>query len=301
MIPISPRDVLAQVAHAVPENCRGDIIIIGSLAVAHHFFGNDPEAQVRTKDVDCLVSPHIMAIPTGKAVAERLFKDRWQFRSSEQWPIPGNASTPDDNLPALRLNPPDSTDWFIELITVPTSPEQRGQHWLRLETSAGHFGIGSFRFLSLVDYEPTPTEFGIAIARPEMMALANLLEHPTIGTQATSTLIGGRIIKRSNKDLGRVLAIARLSSGDAVARWPDLWAKALAEIFQGERRDLARRAGSGLRQLLDEANEPDLDEAHHSVAYGLLVSRPPTMGELRATGLRLLKDAVEPLERLANS
>jgi hypothetical protein len=48
------------------------------------------------------------------------------------------------------------------------------------------------------------------------MALANLLEHPVIGPQTMSTKIGGRTLKRSNKDLGRVLAIARLSEN---RRW----------------------------------------------------------------------------------
>lgn len=30
--PITPRDVLRQVAQAIPEDVRGDIIIVGSLA-----------------------------------------------------------------------------------------------------------------------------------------------------------------------------------------------------------------------------------------------------------------------------
>lgn len=44
-----------------------------------------------------------------------------------------------------------------------------------------------------------------------MMALANLLEHPTIGASTMSSPIGGKTLKRANKDLGRVLAIATLS------------------------------------------------------------------------------------------
>lgn len=58
-----------------------------------------------------------------------------------------------------------------------------------------------------------------------MMALAHLLEHPVIGAQTMSTVIGGLILKRSNKDLGRVLAIARLSDGPSIENWPVLGEK----------------------------------------------------------------------------
>jgi hypothetical protein len=39
----------------------------------------------------------------------------------------------------------------------------------------GHFSLCSFGFLSLIDFKPIETPFGIRIARPEMMAMANLL------------------------------------------------------------------------------------------------------------------------------
>jgi hypothetical protein len=71
---LSPRDVLKQVAAALPEECRDSVIIIGSLAAGYHFFGDDPESQVRTKDVDCMISPHIKAVPAGKIVAESLLE-----------------------------------------------------------------------------------------------------------------------------------------------------------------------------------------------------------------------------------
>lgn len=70
---VAPRDVLEQVARAVPEDCRENIIIIDSLAAGYYFFENTPTMQVRTKDVDCLLSPHIRAIAAGRAVAEPLW------------------------------------------------------------------------------------------------------------------------------------------------------------------------------------------------------------------------------------
>lgn len=59
-----------------------------------------------------------------------------------------------------------------------------------------------------------------------MMALANMLEHPEIRPETMSILIAGRENKRSNKDLGRVLAIAHLASirnEDALLKWLEKW------------------------------------------------------------------------------
>ncbi|MBN1773936.1 MAG: hypothetical protein JXB32_21940 [Deltaproteobacteria bacterium] len=197
-------------------------------------------------------------------------------------------------LPVVRLFPPKSDDWFIELLTVPASEKEKGKHWERLELDDGHYGLPSFEFMSLATYRPTKTEFGIYCARPEMMALALLLEHPTIRPETMSGLIEGREIKRSNKDLGRVLAIARLSSEEAILSWPAAWEKGLRACFPSRWRALARSTGSGLRRLLD--SPPDLGEAHHTCVYGLLRSRPATVEELGISGRRLLQDAVEPVE-----
>ena len=144
------------------------------------------------------------------------------------------------------------------------------------------------------------TDLGIQVARPEMMALANLLEHPRIGSETMSGLFGGRQIKRSNKDLGRVLAIAHLATAaeeDALLEWPTLWMAGLRSRFPNDWTDLATRAGDGLGELL--ASEPDLDEARHTCAAGLLASEPPTRDTLQVAGQRLIVDAIEPLKSAA--
>jgi hypothetical protein len=77
-----------------------------------------------------------------------------------------------------------------------------------------------------------------------MMALANLLEHPEIKPERMSGLFAGRAIKRSNKDLGRVLAITSLANLNDYRPWAVYWKEALEHCFPNEWRDLASRAGN---------------------------------------------------------
>ncbi len=294
---VSPAKVLKEIAEAIPVDCRENLIIIGSLAAGYHFFGEDANLMVRTKDADCLLSPRVRAIPAAISITERLFKEKWQFRPDEKWSKPGDRNTPDNQLPAVRLKPTADAEWFIELLAVPASPSDLTQKWVRVETSAGHFGLCSFGFLALANYKPITTPLGIAIARPELMALANLLEHHKIRPETMSGLIAARQIKRSNKDLGRVLAIARLSVGrdeDALLKWPTTWREALEDRFPHNWKKFARRCGSGLRQLLASPN--DLDEATHTCVNGLLASSPPTAEQLRIVGQRVIQDAIETVE-----
>ncbi len=296
---VYPRQVLSEIAGAIPGGCKKNMIIIGSLAVGYHFFVENESMAIRTKDADCLLSPRIKAVPAGEAIAEKLFDSGWVQADSGKWGKPGNENTPTDQLPALRLTPPGRKDWFIELLTVPESQKDRDRKWVSLKTSRGYFGLPSFGFLSLTDFKPLKTALGVYIARPEMMALANMLEHPSISPDLMSGKIHGDKIKRSNKDLGRVLAIAYLSiakNEDIMTEWPGLWREALQKRFPDDWQNLAQSAGSGIRQLLQSAS--DLDEAYHTCKYGLLASQQPTMSQLKIAGQRLLQDAVEPLAEM---
>jgi hypothetical protein len=55
---VSPKKVLAQVASAVPNTVHQNIIVIGSLAAGYGLFKDRDAYGVRTKDVDCVLSPH---------------------------------------------------------------------------------------------------------------------------------------------------------------------------------------------------------------------------------------------------
>lgn len=295
---VEPAAALRRIAEAVPRDCRDKIIVIGSLAVGYHYRDQLMNMGVRTKDADCLLSPRVEAIPAGVAIADRLFDAKWTFKGTQKYPAPGTKGTPIGDLPVVRLRPPNQSEWFIELLTVPSSSQDRKFRLTRLATKHGHFALPSFGFLSLANLDPIPTDMGILIARPEMMALANLLEHPEIGSEIMTAGFAGRPdIKRSNKDLGRVLAIARLAMArdqDALQTWPSLWKQAFKTRFRQEWRTLARCAGKGLRALL--ASEPDLDQARFTCINGLLAGRPPTLRQLKVVGERLLQDAIEPLE-----
>jgi hypothetical protein len=168
---------------------------------------------------------------------------------------------------------------------------------MRIELKGGHAGLASFRYLSLTDFEPLPTGYGINYAQPATMALANLLSHQKIGHAAMSAKIGGREIKRSNKDLGRVLAMARLSDGK-LDGWPQIWVDALRSRFPNQFDRLAPTVGNGLRALL--ASENDLEQAVHTCNHGLLVDDAVSVKELELTGLRFMQDVIEIFEQITS-
>lgn len=298
---LAPGAVLKQVAEALPTACREQVIIIGSLAAAYHFFGTDTGKELRTKDVDCMLVPHAKAVAVAREVAEQLLAAKWTLRTDDPpWAKPGTADQADEDLPLVRLNPPANTAWFIELMGVPAEANNGlpAKAYERLTTKIGDFALCSFGFLGLAEWKPHDTPFGVRTASPEMMALANLLHHPEIRPEIMSGGgFGSNPVKRSNKDLGRVLALAHLTRPGELEAWSGRWMEALTAKYPSRARALALVAGSGLRQLL--LSEEDMDQAILTCNLGLLSSMEVTRDMLAGTGQRVLAEVIEPLEDAA--
>jgi len=294
---LNPVTLFELVAKDFPADLHQQVFVAGSLAAAYAFKTQLEGGGVNTKDADLVVHP---AGETAACVgiAKELLWRGW-------WRVPGKCypaaePSPAENLRAIRLYPPQSDGYFIELLGLPASQQVNAKEWTPVELDDGWYGVPTFRFMGLLARHRIASHAGIEHAAPAEMALANLLSHPRVTDERVSEAIvdparpaDGRKVRRSAKDLGRVLALARLAGRQETETWLDLWAEDLVATYPDEAQMLANRAGTGLRELLDQRDA--LDDALHANHVGLLAGLGVTADNLRATGNRLVLDVLEPL------
>ena len=288
---VNPRELLGRLAHELPAELHDQVFVAGSLAAACHHAARLLGGGVRTKDADLVVRPAGNTIGA-QAIARRLRALGWRPRTEGALP-PGTADTPADQLPAIRLYPPDHNDYFVELLIVPGVERPGAKPWLHVELEDGWYGLPGFEFLALTEVGRVPFG-GLFYAHPSMMALANLLSHRALSDHTMSSPIGGRPdVHRHAKDLGRVLALAHLESRAEMETWEMRWLEGLRLVFPQRWPELAGTVGDGVRALLVD---PTFDEALHCCQVGLLAGTGVSEANLRATAERVFVDVIEPVE-----
>lgn len=288
MTRLDPAKLFKKLAKDIPTHLHQHLIVTGSLAAAYHFRTMLQGRAVNTKDADLIIHPS-GNITSCRHLANHLLRLGW--RRTEQC-YAQKSKHPISSLRAIRLFPPKSSDYFIEFLNLPKASQTQAKQWLPIKLEDGWYGMPSFRFMKLVAHDRLTSSAGIQYASPAMMALANLLSHPVVGTdRIESGDMRGTL--RSAKDLGRVIALAHLTGRENTELWLASWAKAIRKCFPKDYKKLARLTGNGLAELLDDQNA--LSEARQTTEIGLLHGLNITSEMLRFTGKRLLVDVIEPL------
>lgn len=277
--------LLKRVADQVPPALRANVVVIGSIATAWAFRDVSGTHSVATKDIDLLLRPAIDAVATAETLGQELLQDGWapQFTHGRE---PGNAETPDDDLPALRLSPPESNDgWFVELLAEPPQGQATRKHWRRFQTGLGVFGLPSFRYMRVAVHGAEQTEFGLRVATPARMALAHLLEHADPDRTPISNLPGGP--PRFTKDVGRAISLwwlAREQSPTVSETWNREWNETLTALYPGNSAEMKAAAGNGLVSIADY-----LRDAHAIALNGVLAPHGTTLEAYRRAYASLLE------------
>lgn len=283
--------LLHRVAERVPRALRANVVVIGSIATAWAFRDVSGTHSVATKDIDLLVRPAIDAVATAETLGHVLLGEGWQ----PQYPngiTPGSASTPDEQLPALRLSPPGEDEgWFVELLAEPPEQQIARKHWRRFHTALGDFGLPSFRYLPVAVHGAEDTELGLRVARPANMALAHLLEHADPDRTPISNLPDNP--PRFTKDVGRAIALwwlAREQSSVASKHWHIAWRETLVTQHPCDEAVMQAAARAGLASVDDW-----LPTAHAIALNGVLAPHATTLAAFRRAHASL-RELIEHLD-----
>jgi len=289
-VDLDPAAIVATLKAGIPARYHEKLVVVGSVAVACHFAAKLTTSAINTKDADVIVEPS-GSVRACRQLAEALLKRGWGHRRERGFdPQPSRRSK--GRKPYVKLELPGGGGFFVEFLGIPRRDEPVAKREVDLELPDGWYAMPVFRFMRLTTVAPCRSPSGLHYAAPWMMALANLLSHPRIGEQTMS--YDGRL--RAAKDLGRVLAIARLSEVAELEAWPARWEAGLRECFPRSRGALARGVDRGLVELFTKPRA--VKDAIATVdGLGLLRGSRVSEESLRATAGQLQALAIEPLKR----
>ena len=281
---LDAESLLKRVASRVPAPLRVHVVVIGSIATAWAFRDVSGTYMVATKDIDLLLRPAMDAVTTAESLGKELLDDGWQPRFPNGI-APGTAETPEQDLPALRLSPPDGNDnWFVELLAEPPAGQTTRKYWRRIHTATGDFGLPSFRYMGVAVHGAEVIDAGLRVALPACMALAHLLEHAEPDRTPIAGLPGNP--PRFTKDVGRAVSqwwLAREQSPLADVQWLQQWRTALQALYPGRQAEMHASARAGLESLTDY-----LREAHAIALNGVLAPHGTTLDAYRRAHASLL-------------
>ncbi len=282
--------LLSRIAERVPLPLRANVVVIGSIATAWAFRDVSGTDSVATRDIDLLLRPAVDAVATAETLGQNLLEAGWtpKFPQGRE---PGNADTPADELPALRLSPPgNEAGWFVELLAEPPEDQTTRKHWRRFKTAAGVFGLPSFRYMRVAVHGAEETGFGLRVARPARMALAHLLEHTDPDRTPISSLSSRP--PRFTKDVGRAISLwwlAREQSATANDVWQQEWTETLEALYRGNATEMKAAARKGLISVADY-----LRDAHEIAIKGVLAPHGTTLDAWRRSYSSLLEELPAP-------
>ena len=114
---VDPQLVLQLVAKHVPPELHPNILLVGSLAAAYHYRAERANQPVKTKDADVIVQPG-GAFDECRQIAERLLALDWRPTQQRRC-RPFHSDNPMSELDVIRLHPPQTDIYFIELLGLP--------------------------------------------------------------------------------------------------------------------------------------------------------------------------------------
>lgn len=287
---IDPRTIFAELGRRLAPALRRSLVVVGSLAAACRFIERLRKRGIRTKDADLVVQP-AGRVAQARHLMDALLDAKWTrstMKGKECFPMDPEA--PPDRCRAIRLMPPDSSAFYVELLGRPAPDQTEPVLWKAVDRSDGRYGMPCFRFMGLALEESDEALPGFRCAQPSMMALSHLLSHPQLGAQRVRDEAGRPRELRSAKDLGRALALWRLSTDDERASWAGQWKRGLRRCFPKTGRKVSGGIGMGLRALL--ADVQALREAQAVCARGLLEGQAFDLDQMIVWGEELLDGPV---------